>query len=398
MPKRYANKLKEPLAESPVPAEGKTLKAETVSAPPKKNGGLRASFARFKEKMDQWKVVQLTGLFLVVLSICMLVAFVSYLFTWQQDYDKVTGSFSPLLSTSVKTANWLGNFGAKLSKVFIYNWFGVAAFGFVLLSFIAGVKMFLNITILPFAKTFRVALFVMLWTSVMMGYIFHQNYLFMGGGIGYFSASWLDGVIGKIGTLSTLAFTGIGFLLVNNLVKVPSFAKTATVPEAEEAPAEPAEDERHDIEEPVLKKVSVKNELKDTPPPSTVEFNVEPELLVKEEKKTPPVKVDDSIEFSIEKAPEVETKTEEPEEEKKTSSSPYDPKLDLSSYKFPPLSILHEHGHDSINIDQAELTANKDRIVATLANYSIGIKKIKATPGPTVTLYEIVPQDEHPYI
>jgi S-DNA-T family DNA segregation ATPase FtsK/SpoIIIE len=385
MPKRYSNKLKE----DPKPKkEEEIVKEEKVENP-------SGSFMeRTRASLERWKVVQLTGLFLILLSICMLLAFTSFLFTWQMDYDKVTGSVTNLLSSRVKTANWLGNFGALLSNLFINHWFGIAAFGFVLLSFLAGIKLLLNITLLPFAKTFRITLFIMVWTCVMMGYIFHTNHLFMGGGIGYFAASWLNSVIGNIGTLSSLLFLGVAFLLINNLVKVPSFAKTEET-EIEEEGTQPVEDDRHEIEEPVLKAEKPKNIVKEVPiePVSTIEFAVESEKKA-EEKKTE-VKAND-VEFSIEKPPEVAEPVvnENPEEmEKPISSSPYDPTLDLSSYKFPPLSLLHEHGHDSVNIDQTELTANKDRIVATLANYSIGIKKIKATPGPTVTLYEIVPQD-----
>jgi len=393
MPKRYSNKLKDEAVASPS-SKGEPKEEKEAPATPS-SGGIKGSIARFKENMERWKVAQLTGLFLIVFSLCLLLAFVSFLFTWQQDYDKVTGSITSVFSAGTKTANWLGNFGAFLSSHFITDWFGIAAFGFVLLSFLAGIKLFLNITLLPFAKTFRITLFMMVWTCVMMGYIFHQNHLFMGGGIGYYASSWLDGVIGKVGTLASLIFLGVAFLLINNLVKIPSFAKSEEIEEEEEVEdiAEPVELERHDIEEPVLKTVKPKNEVKEAIPP-VIEFNVEP-VKKAEEKKTPEVKASD-VEFSIEKTPEiVEPKIVDDtiETEKTVSTSPYDPTLDLSSYKFPPLSLLHTHGHDSVNIDQDELTANKDRIVATLANYSIGIKKIKATPGPTVTLYEIVPQD-----
>jgi len=392
MPKRYQNKLKEEVTPPP------PSKAETKDTPvsfaalPKR--GLKGRIESFKAIMERYKVAQLTGLFLILFAVCSAIAFTSFLFTWQLDYDKVSGPLSSLLSPAVKTANWLGNFGALLSNVFINHWFGIAAFGVSLLSFLAGVKLLLNITLLPFAKTLRVTLFVMLWLCVAMGYIFHQTRLFMGGGIGYFTSGWLEGVIGKIGTMLSLFFLGTAFLLINNLVKIPSFKKAA-IPAVEEEP-EAKEDEKHDIEEPVLKVVKVerpKNTIIETPPvtPAAIEFEVTPEPLV--EKKTPEVKKSEGVEFSIEKAPEPEIKIAEEGEETKISSSPYDPKLDLSSYKFPPLSLMHEHGKDSINIDEAELTANKDRIVATLGNYSIGIKKIKATPGPTVTLYEIVPQD-----
>src|SRR5581483_9075307 len=147
-----------------------------------------------------------------------------------------------------------------------------------------------------------------------------------------------------------------------------------------------------EIEEDVKTQPQVlKNELKETvKQPEVIEFSVE---TIVENKKTVELNPNKEVEFSIEKTPEPEVKKEDTAVEHKKIGTQYDPTLDLSSYKFPPLDIMQEHGKDEVTIDEAELTANKDRIVATLANYSIGIKKIKATPGPTVTLYEIVPQD-----
>lgn len=400
MAKRPTNRLKnEPLSETEK-EEVVVEKKEPKEKKEKESSSSGPSFMqRFTESMEKYKVAQLSGLFLILFSLCLLLAFTSFMFTWQVDYDKVTGSLTSLLSPTVKTANWLGNFGARLSYVFINNWFGIAAYGFTLIFFIIGTKLLLNFTLLPIAKTLRITLFLMIWTSVMMGYIFNKNYLFMGGGVGYFTATWLDGVIGRIGTLLSLLFVGTAFLLINNLVKIPVIKKAEKpepVAEAEEEETEPGEEEKHDIEEPFIK--APKNKIKEVVPtpapvtPAPIEFNVEPVKPPVEEKKTPEVKTSE-VEFSIEKAPEVKEEPKIVEEKIEVPSSPYDPTLDLSSYKFPPLSILQDYGKESVNIDQDELTANKDRIVATLANYSIGIKKIKATPGPTVTLYEIVPQD-----
>lgn len=400
MAKRPSNRLKN---ESLPDKEKEEVVAKKAAKEPEEKETPSGPFMqRLKDGMEKYKVSQLSGLFLILFSVCLLLAFTSFMFTWQVDYDKVTGSLTSLLSPNVKTANWLGNFGARLSYVFINNWFGIAAYGFALIFFVMGAKLLLNVTLLPIAKTLRITLFLMIWTSVMMGYIFNKNYLFMGGGVGYFSATWLDGVIGRIGTLLSLLFVGTAFLLVNNLVKIPSFKKAEkpeAVLETEEEETEEEEDEKHDIEEPFIKNDRTKNTVKEViPPPPTpvtapIEFSVAPEKPV-EEKKSPEPKKVEGVEFSIEKAPEVKVEPVTVEEEpKEISSSPYDPTLDLSDYKFPPLSLLQDYGKETVQIDQEELTANKDRIVATLANYSIGIKKIKATPGPTVTLYEIVPQD-----
>lgn len=395
MPIRPTNRLKEevlPFEEDIAPVEEKQPekkpekkeKKEKVAKAPKPPK--ESVFTKAKAWLEQYKVIPLTGLFFILASVCMFIAFVSYLFTWQVDYDKVSGPVTSVLSTAIKTENWLGNFGAMISNLFMAHWFGIASFGFVLLFFLWGVWMLFGLTLLPLKKTLRISLFIILWTSVTLGFLFHTSHLFLGGGIGYFTSAWLENFAGKAGTMALVGFTGIAFLLINNLIRIPDLKlKTITTHETE------ITSDQTEIEEEVKTQPQVlKNELKETvKQPEVIEFSVE---TIAENKKTVELNPNKEVEFSIEKTPEV--KKEEPKElEHKKIGTAYDPTLDLSSYKFPPLDIMQEHGEGEVTIDPAELTANKDRIVATLANYNIAIKKIKATPGPTVTLYEIIPQD-----
>ncbi|NNM93855.1 MAG: DNA translocase FtsK [Bacteroidia bacterium] len=389
MAKHQANKLKEDLNGLPpqeVPAKEETVRGK-AKAGKKQNKPPRA-LQLLKEKLQRWKVIQLTGLFFIVTAGCMIIAFTSYLFTWQQDYDKVSGSLISILSPTVKTTNALGNFGAMLSNYFIGRWFGVASYGFVLLFLVWGVRMFTGISLLHQGKTFRISVFIILWTSLTLGFIFHSSHFFLGGGIGYYTSAWLQNFAGKAGTIALIAFTGITFLIINNLVRIPDLRTKQKTDENPEIEKQQTETEKNLEEKPE----TLKNEIKEVIPPSAIEFSVE-----ENKELTPPVSPG-QVEFSIEKAPEL--KQEEsiaeimPEpEEKKAVSSPYDPTLDLSGYKYPPLELLHEHGKDEVSITPEELTANRDRIIKTLSDYGINLKKIIATPGPTVTLYEIIPQD-----
>lgn len=388
MPIRPTNRLKdEPLEEEKViaPEEKKVEKKEKKAKKPKAEKPKGNSvFTKIRGTLDRWKVIPLSGLFLVLSSICMFIAFVSYLFTWQVDYDKVSGPVSSVFSPAITTQNWLGNFGALISNLFIGHWFGIASFGFVLLFFLWGVWLLFGLTLLPLKKTFRISIFIILWTSVTLGLMFHKSHLFMGGGIGYFTSGWLENFAGKAGTIALIVFTGLAFLMINNLVRIPDLKLKPSTDEILETENPQTEiEEEVEAPQPVLK-----NELKEVTQPETIEFAVE-------ETKTVELNPNKEVEFSIEKAPEPEIKTENEiaSAEHKKIGTTYDPTLDLSSYKFPPLSLLQEHGKDEVTIDPAELTANKDKIVTTLANYNIAIKKIKATPGPTVTLYEIIPQD-----
>jgi len=372
MPKRYKK-----------PAEEKEpSKEEIVAKPVKKPKGKsdKPIFKGIKENLDRWKVAPITGLFLIVFSFCILLAFVSFLFTWKIDYA----------STSKQSANWLGSFGKNLSDFFINGGFGVASFGFVLLVFLAGVKLLTGRSLLPAAKTFRITLFLIIWVSVCLGFFFPAGeYSFIGGEVGLLCSGKIIILIGKTGTLIGLAFVALVFLVINNLMVFPIPAKKpeSLLPEEKIGEEMPVTMEQ----EPSLE-VSKNTLIEPEQTSNTFEFAIEAPVVLEKKKEKGEEKKSESIEFSIEKAPEIVTPVADMAE-KRISDSPYDSTLDLSSYQFPPINLLPEYGKDEVVIDAEELTANKDRIVSTLRHYGIEIKKIKATPGPTVTLYEIVPQD-----
>jgi len=369
MPKRYKKQAEEtePKKEATTPAL--TKKPKVKSSKP--------LFKGLNENLDKWRVSPIAGLFLIVFSVCILLAFISFLFTWKVDYA----------SASKLSANWLGSFGKNLSDFFINGGFGVASFGFVPLVFLTGVKLLTGRSLLPAGKTFAITLFLIVWVSVCLGFFFPVGeYAFMGGEVGLLCSGKIIILIGKTGTLIALAFIAMVFLVLNNLMAVPfSTKKPETL-----IPEEKEEEESPSTPEPV--EVPKNTLIEPEQPSNTIEFSVEEPVVMDKKKEKPEAKKSDSVEFSIEKAPEVVAPIQDMEE-KKISDSPYDPTLDLSSYKFPPISLLPEYGKDEVVIDAEELTANKDRIVSTLRHYGIEIKKIKATPGPTVTLYEIVPQD-----
>lgn len=389
MPKRYkkpeenANTQIEDVTPAPAPQK-KTKAPKAARSKP------RFNFKGLKENLEKWKVAQISGLFLILFSICILLAFVSYPYTWQADY---------VLEKGAKASNWLGLWGARLSDFFINTGFGIASFGFVLLFFLTGVKLVTGRSLLPLGKTFRITIFLLIWVSVCLGFMFHTDHLFMGGEVGLICSEKMITLIGKSGTVISLAFTALVFLVINNLMTLKFPARQPKIEEVKpdetlEATATEVTEPQQPIVTPVNTLIEPEPELKveEKEQSNTIEFSVE-----SRDKKKPASSADreekksEAVEFSIEKAPEV-VMTDELVE-KKISDSPYDPTLDLSSYKFPPIDLLPEYGKDEVVIDAEELTANKDRIVSTLRHYGIEIKKIKATPGPTVTLYEIVPQD-----
>ncbi len=386
MPKRY----KKPVEETPhneiedvKPEPAKKAKAPREPKPTRSKPVF--DFSGIKAGLEKWKVIPLTGLFLILFALCLLLAFASFPFTWQADY---------VLEKGAKASNWLGLFGVKLSDIFISTGFGVASFGFVFLFFITGVKLLTGRSILPFGKTFRITLFLIIWLSVCLGFLFHTDHLFMGAEVGLLCSEKMITFIGQTGSIIALVFLALVFLVLNNLLSLsfkPKEPKEEDIEEEEQiiTTAPVVNENVPAVVTPVNTLINTEEETIEEPELSgnTIEFAVE----TRPDKKKEESKKSEGVEFLIEKAPEVVI-TEEVTE-KKISDSPYDPTLDLSSYKFPPIELLPDYGKDEVVIDAEELTANKDRIVSTLRHYGIEIKKIKATPGPTVTLYEIVPQD-----
>ena len=164
------------------------------------------------------------GLALILSSIYLLVAFTSFLFTWKTDQDKVVGSWWNLFFSSVDETvptvqtsvdNWLGKLGAVISHLFIHKGFGVASYFFVAFSFLAGFRILFKVSLIALRKFFKRSAFVMLWSSVGLGYIFHNDYFFLGGTFGYQTSLWLNQTIGIIGTGFLMVFTFFGFMAIS---------------------------------------------------------------------------------------------------------------------------------------------------------------------------------------
>lgn len=339
--------------------------------------------------------------------------------------------------------------GAFLSRLCIVNMFGFSAFGFVVIIFLCGANL-VKKTWLPFRRPVLLTIAIMLWLSVFIGYM-----LSLGGTTRYQEWAGTFGVILELKAEEFLGKTGVGLLLLLLLSlllyvgfrvrpKMPHFSsKKKKTPEnkevalKEEAPEETIHPEVFEKNKPsrftyLLKKLSRKNKKKDLPVQEK-ESTEEPEEvreiicdnteeardsdtdapLSAEEKEAalhfevrsvsqPHVDstANDGVEFTIETSNigyTVEEETEEEDdgfsEEKQhyTLDTAYDPRLDLPNYQFPTSEFLINYEERNREVAPEELLSNKDRIVSTLKNYGIEITKIAATPGPTVTLYEIVP-------
>ncbi len=349
----------------------------------------------------------LWGSFLMLLSIGLLVAFVSFLFNWKIDQSALT----QFADRAVQAENWLSKFGAEISSFFIYKGFGIAAFSIAFLIGLTGVYLFFNFKMKALLKFWVWGLILMIWFSVSLGFFAHKNAI-LGGMIGFETNDFLQDYIGFTGTLLLLIFIAIFYLVVRLKLTpelVGSYFKKTQHQVSEDFKSAKAQNRQTKKETPAEKreeKKETKSEEESKPEEITFEENLARKNTANQdqEKETPPADKKHKEKLVIEsknKEDDVAMEVEAAEEETLDNLSKkivedfgeFDPKLELNNYKFPPIDLLKDYNEGGgITINQEELEENKDNIVNTLKNYKIGIDQIKATVGPTVTLYEIVPE------
>ncbi len=340
------------------------------------------------------------GSLLVLLSIALFIAFTSFFYTWKVDQDQI----SEFANRSAKTQNWLRKFGASISNLFIHKGFGVASFIFAVLLFITGLYYVLDVSSKKkLINQWFWGTLITVWLSVLLGFFATQN-PFLGGTIGYEINDLLQDYVGKIGVILLLAFIFIVYI-VGRLGLTPDRMINYFKSKNTEINKELKDTSTHDkaIEQstsfdltPGNDGPTVTNYKVDKTSDVDIENSFEVKTPVKEDtieiKKNVNIE-DENIKVEVEKV-EIEKEVKDNLSNKLVKDyGEFDPKLELSNYKFPTLQLLNDYsGSSSITIDQEELEENKNRIVNTLKNYKIGIAQIKATIGPTVTLYEIVPE------
>lgn len=344
---------------------------------------------------------KIIGLAFILFSAYQLIAFTSYLFTWAGDQDKVALGWGKLLfDKSIVVDNWLGKLGALISNTFIFNGFGITSFLFILLFFLVGFKIIFKISLIPLKKTFKYSLFFFLWLPVVLAYVAGSMPI-LGGGYGFFLTAWLKTIVGTSGTALLLLFIGAAFIISNFSFRNYFKKNTENAEEQEEDLNEDSEavsdnnvmntftaDAGADTEI-VAETENIAGEIEPEKEDTENEINLSVETPAEEASENK----DGEVDFSVEEAQPEETELTESEiNEKVKEFGEYDPTLDLPNYQLPSIELLEAYGKGGeIKVDKEELERNKNKIVTTLENYNIKIKEIKATIGPTITLYEIVP-------
>ena len=357
------------------------------------------------------------GVLLSLLALALLLSFISFFLTGHNDQSQVLEVFD----RERKVDNWLGKIGAYLSDLFIYKGFGVASFIFVRILFLAGVYLILDLSLLKLKKTLFWDLYLIIVISIGFGF-FWDLLPELAGTVGFEMNLFIQDYIGKIGTALILVFSIVLFLIFKIKISPDKIKEVFERPNKElkdeidqkdllqdssfEDNSTPSPDivASTDIntgdddfiireDEEAISKIEMK-------PPASFEINKEDlkptisnasELSLEPKEKEVETEIISTDDFVIEKNEEEESLTENLSARLVQDFGEFDPTLELSNYKFPPIELLKDYTGGGITINQEELEENKNRIVDTLKNYNIGISQIKATVGPTVTLYEIVP-------
>ncbi|MFN2395988.1 MAG: DNA translocase FtsK 4TM domain-containing protein [Bacteroidales bacterium] len=407
-------------------SEGKKAKKDDL-----KNNefSLKKFFVSFKDQ--RWR--KIFGLLLIIISLYLFLSFGSYLVNWKSDDSMIndrTFDIELLADTEIQAQNSMGRLGAITAHLFIKKWFGVSSFLFTLLFFITGFKLLTRFSLLPLWKTIRYSFFMIVWLSVAFGFIFtHGEGLLLGGTFGYQSNVWLNGILGKVGTGFIILFAMASFLII--VFNINTYHYRMFMDKLgwrRKAANDEQDDKEKDNSGEVIDNYSEKtdDDTRETQDEQEDEMDSEFSILQrlrekdgttgendeffeydlaengngknKENEETESHKTDFEIEIADDSKISNsnyqaidDPSTGKTAEEKLDELGDFDPTLDLPHYKLPPLDLLDDYGASTIRVDKEELEANKNKILDTLKNYSIQIDKIKATIGPTVTLYEIVP-------
>ncbi len=404
---------------------------ETKPAPPKGKGKLRFI-------LDE-RLHKIFGLLLTLFSIYTVISIGSFLVTWESDQSLVLNMGWDMFTQMDPDAaeNILGKIGAWVGYSFVYKGFGIGSLLIALSLFAIGVRLLTQIEVLPVWKTLRYSFFGIIWISLVTGFVFTDIWQILGGTFGHFGFLYLKGLIGTAGTgLLLICYALIFAVAVFNIkfyVPKPPVVEPVVGDDENKSDILPAGNVLEELSAQELEplnpddfQLTIKeNEIVEEPeslvedePEAIAEEELQPEEEEPENEEVPELPV---IELPavppLDLTPEIvstmdalttdsglvlevqETQEEELVDENQTAAygsldSEYDPTLDFSNYQFPTLDLLNDYGGDEKStVESTELQLKTKMIEDTLKNYNIGIKKISATIGPTVTLYEIVPQD-----
>ncbi len=355
----------------------------------------------FKEWINSFKDVKfqfVSGLILLAFGLTATIAYLSFYFTGAADRSKLDLPFwDYLIDPEIIVENWTGKIGAYLSDILMNRWFGISSITIIFIIIVLGMRL-LGARLLPLRKSLVHSLVIAIWVSITLGFLFlktvDDQYLLLGGAHGYYVSRWLTALLGYAGISIFIIATLLIYLTVSFESFIPFvhklFAKkvktpkdlVAIVPLSSNIKNNPIDDEIDDMIDDFIPNSGVEP-LKplfvdEEPMPLNITKPIVEDPFIPEDDFDYEVAIDNNSDFEGENMPLGEELAD------------YDETQDLSSYVFPDLDLLDDH-QGNAEVSNEELVANKEKIVKTLEDFKISITSIKATVGPTVTLYEIVP-------
>lgn len=346
------------------------------------------------------------GLISVIFAVYLLLAFTSFFFTGAADQSILDNHQSgELLQTTNQIKNYAGARGAQLAEYLINDCFGIAAYFIVLFLAVLGMRL-MRAYKFRMWKWFMSCTIMMVWFSILLGFIFDgtftNSFIYPGGLHGYNVSNWL---------ISQIGMTGLGLLLLVTAILFCVYLSSETMRIVRKA-LHPEFKSKKAKEKPTPENAEVQKDTEtlkvyEDPKPIEVDFDIPANQKEEELTEAPPFPFEsvqeDDLENDMPAPPAIDEKEmEEPEfivQDEHTEDDeayngpelePYNPRLDLENYKFPHLNLLDHYDEDT-DIDMEEQNANKNRIIEVLRSFDIEISSIKASVGPTVTLYEITP-------
>ena len=366
------------------------------------------------------------GLVLVIFSVYLLLAFTSFFFTGAADQSIIdSGNAQDLAAVNNHVKNYAGSRGAQLASYLINDCFGVSSFFILIYLAVAGLKL-MRVRVVRLWKWFIGCSLLLIWFSVFLGFVFMDHYqdsfIYLGGLHGYNISNWLISQVGIPGVWLILLATGICFLIYMSARTIiwlrklfslsflkrkqkEEFAEVTQAPQPHEYDNPKPQEVEFDVNRTFRQEVPVKKVettvVPETPVESSTEMPVTPEDrdvtsdgdVTMTFEQTAPDPVSPFRAASADKEPEFEIEPAADDENYQgAETEPYNPKLDLENYHFPTIDLMKHYENSEPTINMEEQNANKDRIINTLRSFGIEISTIKATVGPTVTLYEITPE------
>ncbi|HKJ06771.1 MAG TPA: DNA translocase FtsK 4TM domain-containing protein, partial [Flavobacteriaceae bacterium] len=291
---------------------------------------------------------------------------------------------------------------ASTSHFLVYNGFGIAAIWFSVLLFLTGLAIFLKVRLTKLKSIWGWGILGIIWLSISLGFIAHKNAL-LPGIVGYETNIYLKQFLGEIGLILVLIFLLLSYLVIRfkltpellkgkfkRKIKNVENTSDSMLSEEENTTSKKSDDVDKPIKEIAFDVEQKEDNLSGDSSPKNISLNEE-EIDNELDITLKTIPEDKDVEISVDHIVEENHVEENLSDKLIKDFGEFDPTLELGNYKFPTLNLLRDY-NEIISVDQEELEANKNRIVDTLKNYNIGIERIKATVGPTVTLYEIVPE------